>query len=175
MCKKTNCEQKANNRQKSRVQYPGPHVLHRLLKSVWLRKMGLSVDHTTGVGRTWTPYINNCHLYDILSGPFKPRKGIWQRCVLSPILFTIFAEFIMRKALEQWHCSHGRKMRHSNLRYADNTTRVVLQVYLLWRRRNLLKYSAEFESELVSLTDQGGSERGRKLKRSHVVKTAMRS
>ena len=55
---------------------------------------------------------------------FQIGKGVRQRCILSPCLFNLYAEYIMRKAgLEEAQAGikiAGRNI--NNLRYANNTT-----------------------------------------------------
>ena len=55
---------------------------------------------------------------------FQIGKGVCQGCILSPCLFTLYAEYIMRNArLEE--AQAGIKIAGeniNNLRYADNTT-----------------------------------------------------
>ena len=55
---------------------------------------------------------------------FQIRKGVHQGCILSPCLFNLYAESIMRNAvLEETQARikiAGRNI--SNLRYADDTT-----------------------------------------------------
>ena len=55
---------------------------------------------------------------------FQIRKGIRQGCILSPCLFNVYAEYIMRNAgLEEIQAGikiAGRNI--NNLRYADDTT-----------------------------------------------------
>ena len=55
---------------------------------------------------------------------FQTGKGVLRGCILSPCLFNLYAEYIMRNAgLEETQAGikiAGRNI--SNLRYADDTT-----------------------------------------------------
>ncbi|VEN47320.1 unnamed protein product [Callosobruchus maculatus] len=60
---------------------------------------------------------------DNLSGQTATRKGVRRGCVLSPMLFNIYSEFVMRQVLDNWNGGitvGGSKI--SNLRFADDTT-----------------------------------------------------
>ena len=55
---------------------------------------------------------------------FQTGKGICQGCILSPCLFNLYAEYLMRNAgLEEVQAGIKISRRNiNNLRYADNTT-----------------------------------------------------
>jgi len=55
---------------------------------------------------------------------FQKGKGVCQGCILSPCLFNLYAEYIMRKAgLEEAQAGTKIARRNiNNLRYADDTT-----------------------------------------------------
>ena len=57
---------------------------------------------------------------------FKIRKGVHQGCILSPCLFNLYAEYIMRNArLDEAQAGINIARRNMNsLRYADDTTLV---------------------------------------------------
>ena len=81
---------------------------------------------------------------------FQIGKGVRQGCILSPCLFNLYAEYIMRNAgLEEAQAGikiAGRNM--NNLRYADNTTLMAESDEGL--RSPLMKVKEE--SEKVGLT-----------------------
>ena len=83
---------------------------------------------------------------------FQIGKGVRQGCILSPCLFNLYAEYIMRKAgLEETQAGirmAGRNI--NNLRYADDTTLM-----------------AESEEELKSLLMKVKGERKSRLKAQH--------
>ena len=55
---------------------------------------------------------------------FQIGKGVCQSCILSPCLFNLYAEYIMRNAeLEETQAGIKITRRNiNNLRYADDTT-----------------------------------------------------
>ena len=73
---------------------------------------------------------------------FQIGKGVQQGCILSPCLFNLYAEYIMRNArLDEPQAGIKTAGRNINLRHADDTILM-----------------AESEEELKSLFDEG--ERG---------------
>ena len=56
-------------------------------------------------------------------GWFQIGKGVCQGCILSPCLFNLYIEYIMRNAgLEEAQAGIKIPRRNNNLRYAEDTT-----------------------------------------------------
>ena len=54
---------------------------------------------------------------------FRIEKGVWKGCLLSPCLFNLYAELIVRNArLDDLQAGIRIVGRNNNLRYADDTT-----------------------------------------------------
>ena len=85
---------------------------------------------------------------------FQNRKGVRQGCILSPCLFNVHAEYIMRNAgLEEAQAGIkivGRKI--SNLRYADDTTLMAESEEEM--KRLLMKVKEESEKAGLKLNIQ---------------------
>ena len=79
---------------------------------------------------------------------FQIRKGVHQGCILSPCLFNLYAEYIMRNAgLEEAQAEINIAGRNTNnLRYADDTTLMAESEEL-----NSLLVKVKVESEKVGL------------------------
>ena len=89
-----------------------------------LKEMGIP-DHLTCLLR----YLYACQEATVRTGHrttawFQIGKGVHQGCILSPCLFNLYAEYIMRNAgLREAHAGikvAGRNI--NNLRYTDETT-----------------------------------------------------
>ena len=84
---------------------------------------------------------------------FQIRKGVRQDCILSPCLFNIYAEYIMRNAgLEEAQAGIKIvKININNLRYADDTTLMTEREEL---RSHLMKVKEESEKFGLKLNIQ---------------------
>ena len=87
---------------------------------------------------------------------FQIGKGVRQGCILSPCLFNLYAEYIMRNAgLEETQAGIKIAGGHiNNLRYADDTTLM-----------------AESEKELKSLLMKVKEESGKVVLKLNIQKT----
>jgi len=93
--------------------------------SLWkiLQEMGIP-DHLTNLLRTCLQFKKQQLEKDTEQQWFKIVKGVCQSCVLSPCLFNLYAEYIMRNTrLDEAEAGIKIAKRNiNNLRYAHDTT-----------------------------------------------------
>ena len=100
-------------------------------------------------------YLNLTKLYDLdTTDWFQIRKGVRHGCILSPCLFNLYAEYIMRNAeLEEAQAGIKIARRNiNNLRYADDTTLIAESEEEL--KSLLMKVKEESEKVGLKLNNQ---------------------
>ena len=99
----------------TRLKYASPslfnHIMFRIFPTCLLRNLYAGQEAIVRTGHGTTDW-------------FQIGKGVPQGCILSPCLFNLYAEYILRNAgLEEAQAGikvAGRNI--NNLRYADHTT-----------------------------------------------------
>ena len=113
------------NIQKTKIMASGPITSRQTDGKLWkiLKEMGIP-DHLTCLLRNL--YAGQEETVRIGHGTtdlFQIGKGVHQGCILSPCLFNLYAEYIMRNVLEEAQAGIKIAGRNINkLRYADDTT-----------------------------------------------------
>lgn len=65
-----------------------------------LQEIGVPLHLVNSIANLYDDGESRVRVNNVLSRPFKPEKGVRQGCNLSHVLFNIYVEFIMRKAIE---------------------------------------------------------------------------
>lgn len=88
---------------------------------------------------TVTVRVNNKYSKD-----FRLKAGVRQGCIISPVLFNIYNEHLMREVFDEWQSGitiGGTKI--NNLRYADNTVVLAASKKQLQHILNKLENTSE--------------------------------
>ena len=100
---------------------------------------------------------------------FQIRKGVCQGCILSPCLFNLYAEYIMRNVgLDEAQAgikTAGRNI--NNFRYADDTTLMAESKEEL--KSLLMKLKEESEKVGLKLNIQKTQKRSEKFRKDHGI------
>jgi hypothetical protein len=118
--------------------------------SMWmvLTEMGVPPHLTRLVKQLYQNNTATVRVNKLSTENFQVQKGVRQGCILSPLLFNIYGEYIMRKVLDGWEGGlrvGGKSI--SNLRYADDTTLITTSLDDM----RILMNRVEQESELLGL------------------------
>ena len=118
-------------------------VQHQKLWNI-MRKMGFSTHLTELIRALYQGQEATVRTECGDSGWFSIGQGVRQGCILSPFLFNIYAEYIMRKALDGFAGGvsiGGRQL--TNLRYADDTTLIARTAAELQHLIDKVKYTSK--------------------------------
>lgn len=72
----------------------------------------IKMEHPNTSSNSFAPFMNKVKLSNKLSNSFNIVAGIRPRCILDPLLFNVYIEYIMRLILINWKAGviDGRKM-----------------------------------------------------------------
>ena len=89
-----------------------------------LKEMGIPDHFTCLLRNLYAGQEATARTGHVTTDLFQIRKGVHQGCILSPCLFNLYAEYIMRNAAldEAWTGIKIAGRNIYNLKYADDTT-----------------------------------------------------
>uniref|UniRef100_A0A8D8PQH9 Craniofacial development protein 2 n=1 Tax=Cacopsylla melanoneura TaxID=428564 RepID=A0A8D8PQH9_9HEMI len=87
-----------------------------------LQKTGIDAKDLRIIRYLYWNQVASVKLEDHNTGDIQIMRGVRQGCVLSPVIFNVYSEFIFREALQNTEAGillNGKKI--NNIRYADDT------------------------------------------------------
>ena len=115
---RSNCQHSLDHRKSKRV--PEKHLLIDYSKAFYCTDHNKLWKNLKEVGLLYHLTCPLRNLYADQEATVRTRHGACQVCILSPYLFNVYAEFIIRNARSQAGIKIARK-NINNLRHADNT------------------------------------------------------
>ena len=87
-----------------------------------MKTVGIPFHETRLIANLYWKYGSKVRYGNDLTRDIDIGKGLQQGCVLSPILFSLYSEFLINEALREFDGVKINGMCIKSIRYADDTT-----------------------------------------------------
>ena len=86
-----------------------------------MKQVGIPKSETQNITNLYFRQVARVQCNAGLTPEFKIRKGVRQGCILSPILFNLYSEMLIKEAVDEEHRIKINGKRILTIRYADDT------------------------------------------------------